>query len=222
MNTIEISPSYSVTTHPNIVHFIEAIKQYTTINDVKWCLSDTPSVIDGNIHCSGYFIDHPTPKLAVACRKPVIDWVKVLVHEACHMDQYLSNAAVWKAIYVTPTIDTTGLIDLWIDNKIELSQEQLSHYIKVIQDVEMDCEKRAVDVIKRFKIPFIDIDEYIQQANAYVWFYLYVKNHRKWYTVGKEPYNNEKIWRAMPTTFIDDYGHFPTEVEWVYTREMSR
>lgn len=219
-HTIEISPSLSITTHPNIAHLISALKQYTTDNGVEWCLSDTDAVVDGNIWCSGYFIDRPTPKLAVACRKPIIEWVKVLVHEACHMEQYLDNASVWKALYVTPTLDATSLIDLWIANKIELNHEQLYHYIQVIQDVEMDCEKRAVELIKRFEVPFIDTEEYIQQANAYVWFYLYVKKHRKWYTVGKEPYNNEKIWRAMPTTFVENYRFFPIDIERIYTEEM--
>lgn len=68
-----------------------------------------------------------------------------------------------------------------------------------------------------FDLP-IDLEKYVQRANAYVYFYTAMKSTRKWYTIGKEPYNTESIWKHLPPHFNLDYDAIPTIVASEYVR----
>jgi len=46
--------------------------------------------------------------------------------------------------------------------------------------------------------------EYIQKANAYTLFYLFVSDERVWYTIGKEPYRLPTVWKQFPKSFDID------------------
>jgi hypothetical protein len=79
--------------------------------------------------------------------------------------------------------------------------------------VEVDCEKRTVEKIKKYGLDsIINIDEYIQKSNAYVLFYLWMRKNRKWYTIGKEPYNIPDVVSVMPKTFDIDYTELSPDI----------
>ena len=65
------------------------------------------------------------------------------------------------------------------------------------RNLEHDCERRTLAMIKDYDLP-IDGEKYARMAASYVMFYEYVKKHRKWYKIGKEPYRNEKLLKVMP------------------------
>lgn len=188
--------------------FVKDVRTTAKEYGVEIILSDKRSVGDDK-PCNGYFQDGDKPTLAVACGQSFRKWLLVLVHESCHMDQWIEQVPEWTN-NLLGTYETMDIIDLWCDHKIELSEEQLDEYIAIAREVELDCEKRSVEKIKEYNLP-IDIDEYIQKANAYVWFYTMIKETRQWYKIGREPYNIKRVWSALPTHFVDDYNHVPKE-----------
>jgi len=158
----------------------------------------------GGIRSNGFFSDDDPPILAVAQgTRPVHQWMLVFLHESCHMDQWIEQTKIWTDGNVgVGDWDTTALIDLWIHNFVELTPKQRTNYVRRSFEIELDCEKRAVEAIKKWNLP-IHVEQYIQKANAYVTFYKIVAKYRKWYKIGKEPYYVRKIWTKMPTEFVD-------------------
>ncbi len=169
------------------------------------------AVLNSSLQVNGYF-NHNPPTLSVAYKQSLKNWTLVLLHESCHMDQWIENASAWKRTFVTSTVETNDLLDLWLDKKITLNPKQLNYVINTTRDLELDCEKRAVKKIRKYNLP-VDIDEYVRRANAYVCFYTAMKKTRRWYTPGNEPYNNEKVWKEMPTKWLNDYNKLPKSVE---------
>jgi hypothetical protein len=97
----------------------------------------------------------------------------------------------------------------WTNGK-RLTKKKVQAYIKGVLAVELDCEKRAVENIKKFGLP-CDIDDYIQKANAYVYFYQFVLKRRKWYSPGKAPYEIPEVYSKMPTKFLNRYDRMPAK-----------
>lgn len=157
----------------------------------------------GGLPVSGYFTDLP-PTLAVAVDKSFEQWLRVIVHESCHMDQYLEQSRFW----TEP--NTAALFFQWLEKQVDLEEKNIKECAKFIRDGELDCEKRSVEKIKNFNLPF-DTRRYAQLANSYLWFYAVVSRTRKWYTPGREPYNVEAIVSRMPTHFDNDYDKMPSK-----------
>jgi len=144
-------------------------------------------VVDANVTSSGYFDD---TSLVVATKRP--DWVDVLVHETCHLDQYIEKAPCYKkgekGIFIT---------DDWLDGR-RVSKTQLVEAFKNIILMELDCEQRTVKKIKKYKLN-INLSKYIQQSNSYLFSYWATYRDRKWYPF---PYSNPKIVKNMPKKFL--------------------
>jgi hypothetical protein len=160
--------------------------------------------MDG-LNCSGYFSDHE-PELVVACYKPTQDWLRILVHETCHRDQWAENSKWWR--YKVDGYDPLIWLQEWLDQEIELSGQKLTDVLTGSAMIELDCERRAVEKIKDYELP-IDICEYRKKANAYVWFYQAMRYSRRWYAKNKSPYQIREVWEAMPNDFDNDYSKIP-------------
>jgi hypothetical protein len=65
----------------------------------------------------------------------------------------------------------------------------------------------------------IDTDKYIKRANAYLMFYNWLKQTRKWSNPNNTPYGNKRIVAAMPTNFKLDYSKLPKRFEKLYREE---
>ena len=153
---------------------------------------------DENITCSGYFDEKD---LVVACKKK--DWLDILVHESCHMDQFIGKYPLWK------DSDKSMLqFDAWLGGK-KVSRKQLVIYVQNVIEMELDCEKRSVKKIKKYNLD-IDLNNYRQQVNAYLWSYWATLRDRKWYPF---PYNKPHIVREMPKTFLSLDEYFNPEIE---------
>jgi hypothetical protein len=167
--------------------------------DFKIKLLDQKSVNVGNIPCEGY-LDGEDKVLAVAIARPVKDWMGVFTHEGCHLDQYVENTRIWKKG------ERVGDFDEWLNGEVYLTPSTLRRYTRYIQHMELDCEIRTTDKIIEYGLP-IDVDNYILQSNAYVWFYQAVRLLKKWHRPGKPPYKNPDVMKKMPKTFkpIEEY-----------------
>jgi hypothetical protein len=142
---------------------------------------------------SGYF-DESGPTLAVACGRP--DWLSILVHEYCHLTQWVDQIKEWKK---ANTYDSCWYMEKWLVGE---SVKNPYFHINNMRDIELDNEKRAVKLIKQHELDsIINLEKYIQGANAYVGYYNYMKTTRKWISSENSPYENKKLLKSMPTSF---------------------
>lgn len=166
--------------------------------------------MDG-IMVSGFFCSH-TDRLFVAGLSP--DWIPIMVHETCHRDQYTEQIKIWN-----DTVNIRGeehdpltLMHEWLDGERELGDRKLREVLRGAMALELDCERRAAKKIDQFYLP-INLKEYIQKANAYVYFYLAMQHTRAWYPKGKAPFTLPEVWTKMPTNFDNDYTKLPKRIK---------
>lgn len=206
-----------IRTHQGLQRLVDDIKQACTTNNITTYFPPTAHVEVGGSFCSGYFAHNDRgkgPKLVVAFGKPEIEYLPVLIHESCHMDQYLEQCDVWKDIIVDINKDTTDLMFEWFAGK---EVDDPMDLIKRSMAVEIDCEKRTVEKIKEYELQdILDIAEYTQKANSYVFYYLYSYWTRRFYEPGKEPYNNPSVWTCAPWSFNVDYSKIPEKLRLAY------
>ena len=180
----------------NVQKLISDIMTQCVQHGINFRLEYTDQVDQENIPCSGYF-DEET--LAVATKKEKMeDWLDVLVHESCHLDQLLEGPPTW-----IPDKDSLFIVEDWIHGK-KLSKKTLEKGFKNALKLELDCEKRTVKKMQKYKIPF-NKNQYVQKANAYLFSYTYAFVRKVWYP---KPYEDPKIYKNMPTKFLTVEQYF--------------
>jgi hypothetical protein len=120
--------------------FVNSIKRKCRYHKVNLVLSPSRHVVltdDYKNECSGYF-NGSERLFVVACGCPIEDWIDVLAHESCHMDQWIKN---------DPRLDAWGnaCASMWeylVGNKL-LNKSQLRKVEDLIIESELDCEKRS-------------------------------------------------------------------------------
>ena len=177
------------------------IKTECNANGIRFFAGRGKTVKNGTINCNGFFCDGEDydtgekfqPTLAFANNPNSFD---VLVHEYCHMQQWLEGSPLWS------NLRNNGFMWDWLngDDSIEFSKVEdsmLAYY-----GIELDCERRAIAQHRKWKTKYRkELYDYIQKANAYTMFYFYLIENRKWYKAGKEPYNLKSVWSKMPKSF---------------------
>lgn len=199
--------------------FIEYIKPIAKENKIKLRFSDSMYVRYGVGKSSkslGYFDSNKTKDyngvLACAMKNPLS--FNVLVHESCHLDQYIENTKLWRDAdnYLSVFFD-------WVDGK-EIHHKKLKKAFIISQQLELDCERRAVKKIKKLNLD-IDVERYIQEANAYIYLYTYIYMNRVWYKPRKPIYKDNLVLSLMPKKFIKDYTHIPPKILEAYKLRLS-
>lgn len=165
------------------------------------------------VRSNGYFTDgndgeRDHPKLAIGSGNNALD---VLIHEYCHMQQYIEQSPEWKAII------NNGCIWDWIDGSDDFTEDELDASFRASYEVELDCEIRSVVQHMEWNTG-INLDEYIQKANAYTMFYIFMRENRVWYKSGKEPYTLKEVWSQMPKTFTFDRIEWYSKVYHLFTK----
>jgi len=182
--------------------FILYIKETLHDNKVKLDLSKSKYVVlnSDKIRCSGYF-DGDNKILRCAINKPETEWIPILVHEYAHFTQWEEQCDVWTKMYLNGE-DQVEKFFLWLSHKKEMDDEAVQNAVKTIQLLELDCEKRAIKIFKKFNLP-ICRETYTQKANSYVYFYNYAMIKRKWYSnkTKKPPYETSSIYSNLPKKF---------------------
>jgi hypothetical protein len=186
--------------------FLKHIRKKCKEYNVKLVLKNTKKIkLSDNIYVGGYFWDEPD-KYELACALKNPEYLNLLVHEYSHMEQWVENSSIWKdAKYVTH-------VDEWLEGRDIRDIDQKIDRVKMF---ELDCEKRALENIKKFNLP-INTKMYIKKANSYILFYNYLKESRKWSKPGKAPYapKNNELWSLCPTRFMSDsyYETIPKKI----------
>jgi len=196
--------------------FLKIIKEKCKSLGVKYLFPITSKVSypgSGDIKVSGYFDNIPEPILACAIGKPFYQWLEILVHESCHMDQWLENSSLWSDIR-KDGIDCDKRMDEWLGGK-EYGVEEYTYFIRTMQAVELDCEKRSVEKIIKLNLP-INVEAYVKKANSYLFFYTILLHTKKW--CENAPYNVKEIIEQMPGHFLsfDEYGAVSDEILKIY------
>jgi hypothetical protein len=91
-------------------------------------------------------------------------------------------------------------------------------YIQLAIDLELDNEKRSVKMMKKWGLS-IDTKKYTKGANAYLQFYNWMLQTRKWSKPNNTAYNNKRILAAMPDSFRMNYTKLPKRLEKLYREE---
>ena len=164
--------------------------------------------LSGNIKCSGYF-DDEGKMLVVAMKSPLA--LEILVHEFGHLTQYVDNCKPWKNLG-----NSLDKMTDWLSGK---NIRQYSRYIDLARNMELDNEKRSVQIIKDFGLN-IDIESYIRRANSYIYFYNWMKTTRRWSSPTNSPYKNSALLEVMPKTFQKSYRTIPKHIAKVFKQEQ--
>lgn len=194
----------------NNTRFIKYVKEQCDLHGVKYDLPKNKYLdLSGEIKCGGYF-DETNKVLAVAMGHK--DSMSLFVHEYSHMNQWLDGIEVWNKCSDECSHDA---MDRWLKGEYI---ENINHHIDNCKYLELDNEKRAVKLIKKFDLE-IDVDNYVRKANAYVQFYNYLKLSRKWSVPKNSPYMNERIQSSCPKTFSMDYSKISKKLEKIFREE---
>lgn len=162
--------------------------------------------VDG-IRCSGYF-DDSTMEMVVAMKSSYA--LEIIAHEFCHLTQFIDNCDPWKNLG-----NSLDKLTVWLNGK---KVKNIDKCIDAIRDMELDNEKRAVEIIKLFDLD-INIEDYIKRANSYIYFYNWLKKTRRWSNPKNAPYKNKNVLSVMPSQFKKSYAKTPAKIEKVYEQE---
>ena len=190
----------------NITKLIADVAQKCVENKINFRLENTDQVNTGNVLCSGYFDEE---SLVVATKKKnTQDWLDVLVHESCHLDQFLEKSSFWIP-------DELGLfiVEKWLKNKKINLKKVKNAFINTI-NLELNCEKRTVKKLKKYKIKFDD-ELYIQKANSYLYGYGVSFEKKVW---PSKPYEISSVYKKMPKKFLkaEEYFNIPDHILKLY------
>jgi hypothetical protein len=180
----------------NVKRLIADIAQQCHKHGISFRLENKSLLDADGLPCSGYFDES---SLVVATKKPKLnDWLDVLIHESCHLDQWAKKAKVWIP-------DDIGLfvVEKWTKGK-NINKKKVFEAFKNTILLELDCEKRTVKKAKKYKIK-LNFETYIQKANSYLFSYVYTLENKKWYAT---PYEKAHIYKKMPKKFLSLNQYF--------------
>ncbi|MFZ9047064.1 MAG: hypothetical protein ACO2ZZ_14515 [Cyclobacteriaceae bacterium] len=148
--------------------------------------------------------------LEIATGKAVNNWFPVFIHECCHSDQWRENSPLWIAATRQEESKCPYNIVERETSKKNPDYKKLHKAVNIIRDLELDCEKRAIEEIKKYNLPF-DIAKYIQGTNTYMYWHnmvIIMKRHHgnKWQGI-----TDTKVKNHMPTELQEDYNMMPME-----------
>ena len=185
----------------NDLAFIDFVKTECKALGVKVDLRPSTYVkLDKNIKCSGWF-DSDGKQLVVAMNRP--DALSILVHEYCHVTQWVDGIDLWHA-----SDNSLIKVDEWLGGK---RVHSIDKHLAIARDLELDNEKRSVKMIRKWGLS-IDIAEYVRKANAYIHFYNWIRRSRRWSKPTNSPYQNKLVLSVMSTRFNMQYKHLTPKV----------
>jgi hypothetical protein len=189
-------------------------KANLTIKIVRELLDHNFSVLLYNTEqladaCGGWcWIDDDKKEFAVAMKHHM--GFEILIHEYCHFLQWKTNRRLWNKSM--STYDT--LFD-WISypslavspfvKDYKVTPEELDQSLHDILEIEHDCEKRVLKLVKNCPIENFDTDKYIRAANAYLWSY---HLNRELRLRPKRPIYSERVLEHMPNVFNNDISFY--------------
>jgi hypothetical protein len=126
---------------------------------------------------------------------------EILIHEYCHFLQWKNDRKLWNK-----SMETYDILFDWINNpELNFSTEQLDQSLHDILEIEHDCEKRVLKIVKNCPIEDFDTDKYKGAINAYLWSYHINRESR---SRPKRPIYSPRVLEYMPNTFNNDLSFY--------------
>ena len=177
----------------NVLCFVKQLKKDCKSNQIGLFLYDQKFLLDDGDKFGGWFDPN---KKELHCSFPTKlqkKYVELLIHESCHMDQFLNKTPKW---IQERNSDSLTIFWDWLktQEKININQHLLN-----VQLMEAECEQLAVQKIIDLDLG-INTNQYIQKANSYLLFYNILKETKKW--CDYPPYRFKEIWTQMPSDKI--------------------
>ena len=168
--------------------FVELVRVHLSCYGMKLKISNKKLLKSDWGSITGWFDDTGGIFLAGKNKR----WFAILVHEYCHFLQWEESCP----LYARFDRHYAGW-DSWLLGLKNLRSKDLHIKFLAIRNLELDCEMRTVKLIKKYNLP-VDVKKYIQDANAYMFFYAYVKKYRTW----PDAPISQKIKDIMPVKFL--------------------
>jgi hypothetical protein len=150
----------------------------------------------GKSKCSGLFYldskDNPVIKVAKGGLGEE-EWFGVLLHEYCHFMQWRDNSKYWESFC---NYDVTY-------SQILLKPEKYKLALTVLMDLEINCERLAVKIIKNNNL--FDHKTYAQSANAILYKYAFLYNFNKW---PEDSRTYKKVQDLAPNRILKSYKEY--------------
>ena len=159
--------------------------------------------------CGGWcWIDDDEKEFAVAMKHHM--GFEILIHEYCHFLQWKTDRKLWNK-----SMSTYDILFDWISypslavspfvKDYKVTPEELDQSLHDILEIEHDCEKRVLKIVKNCPIENFDTDKYIRAANAYLWSY---HLNRELRLRPKRPIYSERVLEHMPSIFNNDLSFY--------------
>lgn len=171
-------------------------------NNIKFELLDEKS----KNNCSGWF-DGDGEELVVCAGND--SWIETLLHESCHLDQWLENPSAFTHPWST--------LDCWTDWK--LAKKHPKKYLWAFRHIcasEIDCDLRVLKKIQEYNLN-VDIGEYIRGANCYHASYYYFHKYRCFYDISHIPSNDIDLFYSFTDKKIQ-----PLHKAWSEHKELGK
>lgn len=190
---------------------VELIKKECKEHGAKLDIRKTSYVLLDSMQCAGYFdYDTKTPKIVVAANAK--DAKATLLHEYCHLKQFIDNDKLWKK-----SGKATIALNEWLDGK-DFDKKKIKKYISICRELELDNEKRAAKLAKKYDVD-MSVSKYIKKANAHVLYYNWLAETRKWSKTDKSPYCNKRILKLMSDKFDMNYKKLDPKIRKAFKKE---
>lgn len=210
-----------VSAFQRIVDFLQDISEQfaRTGCTLKLVPERTVPFIDDSTRVNGYW-DEDAKCLVAAVDQPLDQWLPLVAHEFAHYRQWLERrepyTAVMKEVEQGLTVEDLGFG--WLEGKHKLSKKKIKLYIGQLRDMELDCERRTLMLIKEYGLP-INTVHYAKKAAAYAHFYNVLIETKKWYEPMNEPYNNPVILEYMPSNLDGDFSKISKSLKTIMIKE---
>jgi len=191
--------------HKILWKFVQLAKKEIIQNDFECIFSPHKKIMYGDGTMAEGFLD--VQKKLLKCASKAEKWGEIFLHEYNHFIQYLLKTPHWKKYMNYPKDDF--FFD-WILGK-KYNEQTLSKTHELVRNVELECERMTVQMIKKNGLP-INLEQYIKTAAAYVYFYNFARKYRVWYKPECPPNKSKNIMALMPKTLNGSFTKMPHKI----------
>lgn len=135
---------------------------------------------------------------------------EIILHEYCHFLQWRDDRKLWNRSMATydvlfDWISYPSLVASPFIKDCKITTEQLDQSLHDILEIEHDCERRVLKMVKNCPIEDFDTDKYIRASNAYLWSY---HLNRELRMRPKTPIYSQELLEHMPNVFNNDLSFY--------------
>jgi hypothetical protein len=159
--------------------------------------------------CGGWCsIDEDEKEFAVAMKHHM--GFEILIHGYCHFLQWRDDRKLWDRSMATYDIlfnwiSYPSLVASSFIKDCKITTEQLDQSLHDILEIEHDCEKRVLKLVKNNPIEDFDTDQYIRATNAYLWSY---HINRELRMRPSTPIYSKDLLEHMPNIFNPELSYY--------------